>query len=129
MGCQVTAHMNEGTVEKVEGNACARGATYAASECSNPTRMLTTTIQLEGGMLPVAPIRSAQLIPMDMLLACMDVINRTVCTAPIRMGDVVIQNILGSGVDMIATRTINARAEVESRKAVCNGSFRSGHRG
>ena len=65
--------------------------------------MLTTTVKVEGGKSYVVPVKSANPIPKGMMFECMEVINKASIKAPVNIGDVVIENILGTGVDIIAT--------------------------
>ena len=89
-------------VVKVTDNNCPRGAEYAKKELLNPTRILTTTVAVKDGTLPVVPVKSAGEVPKNMLMQCMEVIRRAVCTAPVKRGDILVYDILGTGVNIIA---------------------------
>ena len=104
MGCnmEVILDREKGIVEKVLDNGCPRGAKYAEKELLNPTRTLTTTIKVLQGNLAVVPVKSQDELPKDRLLQFMEVIRRAEVKAPIKVGDVLIKDILGSGVDIIA---------------------------
>ncbi len=104
LGCPITVTLDDnGAVIDVKGNTCKRGEAYAHTECTNPTRMLTTTVKVEGGNAYVVPVKSANPIPKGMMMECMEVINKASIKAPVNIGDVVIENILGTGVDIVAT--------------------------
>ncbi len=104
LGCPITVTIDDnGNVTDVTGNTCKRGDTYAHTEVTNPTRMLTTTVRVEGGKSYVVPVKSANPIPKEMMFECMEVVNKATIKAPVKIGDVVIENILGTGVDIIAT--------------------------
>lgn len=104
LGCPITVTFDEnGNVSSVTGNTCKRGDAYARTEVINPTRMLTTTVKVEGGKSYVVPVKSADPIPKSMMMDCMKEINKATVKAPVNIGDVVIKNILGTGVDIIAT--------------------------
>ncbi len=104
LGCPITVSFDEnGNVAEVAGNTCKRGDAYARTEITNPTRMLTTTVRVEGGKAYVVPVKSASPIPKGMLMDCMAVVNSASIKAPVNIGDVVIKNILGTGVDIVAT--------------------------
>jgi len=77
---------------------------YGWNESTNPVRMLTTTIQIDGGKLPVVPVKSNKPLPKDLLFECMNVIRKVQLKAPVRAGEVVIKNILNTGVDIVTTR-------------------------
>ena len=108
MGCNLDITFDDATstVLKVTDNGCPRGPKYAAKELTNPTRTLTSTIKVTAGTLPVVPVKSAAELPRDSLLQFMEVIRRATAPAPIRIGDVLIPDILGSGVDIIATADV-----------------------
>lgn len=107
IGCMLTVELNDNNeVLSVTGNTCKRGEQYAKDECTNPVRMLTTTIKVSGGSLPVVPVKTSQPIPKGMMFECMKVINNEVVDAPVRMGDVLICNICDTGVDIVATNEV-----------------------
>ncbi len=104
LGCPITVSIDDsGSVTEVVGNTCKRGDTYAHTEVTNPTRMLTTTVRVEDGKSYVVPVKSANPIPKGMMFDCMEVINKATVKPPVNIGDVVIKNILDTGVDIIAT--------------------------
>ena len=106
MGCTMEVELEEGKVISVKDNGCRRGAEYAAKELQNPTRTLTTTIAVEGGDLPVVPVKSAGEVPKKMLLQSMEVVRRARCKAPVKRGDILIHDILGTGVNIVACADI-----------------------
>lgn len=107
LGCPITVELSDsGEVLKVTGNTCKRGEKYAISECTNPVRMLTSTMKVNGGSLPVIPVKTSAPIPKDMMFECMNVINNEVVDAPIKMGDVLISNVCDTGVDIVATNEV-----------------------
>ena len=62
-GCHLKATIEDGKVKEVEGNTCRKGEKYAEEECINPTRILTTTVKVKNGVLPVASVRSEYALP------------------------------------------------------------------
>lgn len=100
-GCTIRAELNDGEIAALSGYRCKRGETYARNELTDPRRTLTTTMRVCGGGL--VSIKSAQPLPKDKLLPCMAVINAAQAQRPIKIGDVLIANILDTGVDIIAT--------------------------
>ena len=106
MGCtmEVTTQ-GEGSscqVLKICDNGCKRGPEYVKKELLNPTRTLTTTISVENGNLNVVPVKTAGEVPKKMLLQCMEVIRRTKVKAPVKTGDILIYDILGTGINVIS---------------------------
>ena len=104
IGCAVTVTLDDNNeVVSVTGNTCKRGDSYARQECTHPERMLTSTVRVTGSRLPVVPVKSAKPVPKELLLDCMQEINRVTVQAPVHIGDVVLANILNTGVDIVAT--------------------------
>lgn len=105
-GCRLTVTEENG-VYTVSGNTCKRGEAYAIKEVTAPRRVITSTAALEGGRLPRIPVKTKGDIPKELIFACMEEINRISVTAPVKMGDVVLSNVLDTGVDIIAARTMD----------------------
>jgi len=104
MGCEMTVTIEDGKVTNVTGNTCPRGPKYAADEVTAPKRMLTTTVAVEGGLLPLLPVVSSTVLPKERVLDCAAYLRGVKVQAPIKAGDVVVKDILGLGVDVIASR-------------------------
>ncbi len=104
MGCAITVELDDnGQVVSVTGNTCPRGDKYARQECTHPERMVTSSVRVEGGRLPVVPVKTSQPIAKELIFDCMKEINQVVLKAPVKIGDVVIHDVLGTGVDILAT--------------------------
>lgn len=93
-------------VHSVIGNSCPRGDTFARQELTCPMRVLTTTIAISGGDETLLPVRTAEAIPLALHAQAMDLIRGLVVNAPIRMGDVVLENLLGTSINLIASMDI-----------------------
>lgn len=111
MGCSMEVEVETNAsgqkkVLSVKDNGCKRGEQYAAKELQNPTRTLTTTIKVEGGEFPLVPVKTAGEVPKASLLQCMEVVRRASCKAPVKRGDVLIYDLLGTGVNVIACADI-----------------------
>lgn len=102
-GCRITVEGEGETVTSVTGNSCRRGFAYASAEFAHPVRILTTTVRLAGRTDTLLPVRSSRPVPKEKLLACMEVIRQAEASAPVRQHDVIIENILGTGADIIAS--------------------------
>lgn len=104
-GCTMTV-TGEGADMKVTGHKCPRGERFAIAEKTNPTRTICTTVKTVFPDVPVLPVRVSAEIPKNRIFDVMDMINQAVVTEPVGCGDVIIPNILGLGVDIIATSNI-----------------------
>lgn len=107
MGCAVAVEMDEsGQITNITGNTCKRGDIYARKEVTNPTRMVTSTVKVAGGSSPVVSVKTENDIPKEKIFACMKVLKGVSIQAPVHIGDVVIENIAGTGVNIVATKEI-----------------------
>ena len=103
LGCSITVEYDGTEVYSVTGNTCKRGDAYARTEVVNPTRSLTTSVKVNGGIHPVVPVKSSCAVPKTLLFNCMKEINSVSVDAPVKLGQVIIKNILGTGADIVAT--------------------------
>ena len=89
-----------------KGNICKRGLNYAVAERTDPRRMVTSSILVEGGDMPLVSIKTAEAIPKDKIDEALDAIQNTTVKAPVKIGDALIKNVAGTGVDIVATRNV-----------------------
>lgn len=94
-------------VRSVTGNSCLRGDTFAHQELTCPMRVLTTTVAVSGGDEALLPVRTANAIPLELHAKAMDLIRSLVVDAPVRMGDVVLDDLLDTGINLIASMNID----------------------
>lgn len=106
MGCQLQVTLKNGQVEKVEGNTCKRGAEYGKKEVINPTRIVTTTVRVHGGSLPVVSVKTAADIPKGAVMDCIRQLKKVVVEAPVHIGDIVLEEVAGTKITVIATKNI-----------------------
>ena len=93
------------TVVSVSGNSCKRGEIYAKQECTAPTRMVTAAVPLQNRKTPVSA-KTRTPIPKEKIFDCMAALGNLQLNAPVHMGDVICPDVCGTGVDVIATRTV-----------------------
>ncbi len=105
MGCRMTMTLDGGAVVSVTGNTCKRGDTYARQEVTAPVRMVTAVVPVRGSAMPVS-VKTRTPIPKKDIPACMAALRGLSLTAPIRAGDTVLPDVCGSGVDVIATKSV-----------------------
>ena len=106
MGCPLTVTLDGGAVVTVQGNTCPRGREFAISEMTAPKRTICSTVRTAFPDAPVLPVRVSADIPKDRIFDVMDAIRAVTVTERIGRGDVVIPNVLGLGVDVIATSSL-----------------------
>lgn len=107
LGCMLTATLDEsGAVTEVSGNTCPRGVEYAKKELLDPTRMVTSTVAVEGGNLPRVSVKTENDIPKGKIFDCMEVIRGIKVAAPVHIGDVLDEDLAGTGVRLVATGNV-----------------------
>ena len=112
LGCALRVEV-KGEEIAVSGNTCPRGEKYAKAEVTNPVRMVASTVALSGGSIARVPVKTAREVPKARVLDCMAAIRRAKAVAPVRAGDVLIRDCAGTGVDVIATRSIPAAGSLQ----------------
>lgn len=101
-GCALTVTLDEsGKPTSVSGNACGRGVVYAEKECTHPERTVTSTARTSCGR--VVPVKTSATVPKETVFAVMEEINKAVAHCPVKVGDVIIENVAETGVSVIAT--------------------------
>jgi CxxC motif-containing protein len=109
VGCEITLTADDGAIVEVVGGECKLGVEYAKKEFTNPERILTTTVRVEGGVLPVLPVRTEKPIPKKLIKDCLRKLAEVVVKAPIKCGQVIYANIMDTGVNVIASRELPAK--------------------
>lgn len=103
-GCHLK--VDEANDYAVTGNACPNGAAYGKEELTHPTRIITSTVRAEGGLHPRCSVKTASAVPKELMFDVMAELDKVVLQAPVHVGDVVIANVCGTGVDVLATRSL-----------------------
>lgn len=107
MGCLLTVTIAQETpkpVIGVTGYTCPKGKAYAEKEVTNPTRIVTSTVRVEGSDRKLISVKTKEDIPKEKIFACMREINGILAKAPVQMGDVLLENVAGTGVAVVATK-------------------------
>ena len=102
-GCHLKVDVE---ANKVTGNGCPRGIEYGINEVTNPVRVITSTVKVNNGELAVVPVKTNKPIPKELNFKCIEEINKVSVNAPVRIGDVVIESVLDTGVDVVVTRNV-----------------------
>lgn len=106
MGCMVKVTMQGDEILSVTGNTCKRGDIYARKEVTNPTRIVTSTVLVENGSLPVVSVKTQNDIPKGKIMECIKALKGIKVLAPVHIGDVILKNAADTGVDIIATKNV-----------------------
>ncbi len=103
LGCTLTA-VPDGEGFAISGYTCKRGLEYAQKELTCPARTVTSTVRVSGGKVKVTSVRTASDVPKDAIFRVMERINGLVVPAPVKIGDVLCEDIAGTGVALVATK-------------------------
>lgn len=106
IGCQLQAKLEGNEVVEVTGNTCKKGVEYAAKECTNPTRIVTSSVCVKDGEVEMVAVKTDSDIPKEKIFDCIKELKDVVVSAPVNIGDIIIENVLGTGVNIVATRKI-----------------------
>ena len=98
MGCPIVVEMEDGKVLSVTGNTCPRGESYARKEVTNPTRIVTTTVRVDGGKVPMINVKTERDIPKNKIFECI--------AAPVHIGDIILENVADTGVNIVAAGNV-----------------------
>lgn len=108
LGCELEVELDgeSGEVIEIKGSKCSKGKEYAIREATDPRRILMTIVKLRGGHLPVVSVKTAEPIPKDMMLGAVRAISEILVEAPVEVGDIIVRDLLGTGVSVVATNRV-----------------------
>ncbi len=106
LGCNVTVELDGTEIKNITGNTCPRGADYVTKELTDPRRIVTSLVRVTDGELPVVSVKTASDIPKDKIRDCIRALKDVELPAPVQVGDVVLENVCGTGINVVATKTI-----------------------
>lgn len=109
LGCAVTVELDNGEIIRVTGNTCKRGDDYARKEVIHPMRVVTSTVRVTGGKLPVVSVKTGQDIPKEKIMDVMNSLADISVPAPVHIGDIILENVAQTGVNMIATKDVGIK--------------------
>ena len=109
LGCSISVSLSDnGKVSEITGNTCKKGEEYARKEVTNPSRVVTSIVKINNGDVNMVSVKTAEDIPKGKIFDCMEALKKVTVTAPVQIGEVIIKNVCGTGVDVIATKKVNA---------------------
>ena len=106
LGCAITVTMDGGNVVSITGNTCKRGDVYARKEVTNPTRIVTSTVRVSGGSIDMVSVKTKEDIPKGKIFECEKALKGIEVPAPVHIGDVILENVADTGVDIVATKNV-----------------------
>jgi CxxC motif-containing protein len=109
MGCALEVTHEGETIVEVAGNVCKRGLAYAQAELTDPRRMVASTVRVRGGVHPLVPVYTAQPFPKPLIFDLLAELRQVELNAPVRIGQVVLANALGTEVSVLVSRDLPAK--------------------
>ena len=109
IGCQRGCTLKiecDGDGWSVTGNTCPRGDAYARREVTAPTRIVTTTVRVTGGTLPAVSCKTRSDIPKEKIFDVVRALKSVVVPAPVHIGQILLPDAAGTGVDVVATKDV-----------------------
>ncbi|MDX9864400.1 MAG: DUF1667 domain-containing protein [Anaerolineaceae bacterium] len=103
-GCTLGVTIDGNTVVKVTGASCKRGLDYAHQEITDPRRMVASTVKVKNGVHPLVPVYTAAPVPKPLIFDILAEIRKIELQAPVKTEQVVIKNVLNTGINIIASR-------------------------
>ena len=108
MGCQLTVTIKDEDNITVSGNTCKRGEIYGIKEVTNPTRIVTSSVEIDNAEIARVSVKTANDIPKGKIFDIMKEIRQIKVSAPVKIGDVVISNVADTGVDIVITKNVKS---------------------
>lgn len=108
LGCAVTVELDNGEIINVTGNTCRRGDDYARKEVAHPMRVVTSTVCVTGGDIPMVSVKTEQDIPKEKMMDIMKSLADIHVSAPVHIGDIILENAAQTGVNIVATKEVAA---------------------
>lgn len=102
-GCKLTVEMNGKDVVSVTGNTCKNGDIYARKEVTNPTRIVTSIVRVNGSNNKMVSCKTETDIPKEKIMDCARALKNVVVDAPVKIGDILVKDVCGTGVNIVAT--------------------------
>jgi CxxC motif-containing protein len=105
LGCRLTVDEKNGKYQ-VEGNTCKRGEKYGIEEMTNPKRVVTTTVKLKDAYVGLLPVKTQEVVPKALMMDIMRELDKIIVTPPVQVGDIIVENILNTHVNVVSTKAI-----------------------
>lgn len=109
VGCEITVELEGERVVSVAGNRCPRGEAYAREEAVEPRRVLATSVKVLGGELPLVSVKTDRPVPKRLIPKIMELVRSLSISAPVEVGQVLAEDVLGTGANLVATRAVAQR--------------------
>jgi CxxC motif-containing protein len=107
LGCLVHVQMEHGEILSVTGNTCKRGDAYARKEVTAPTRIVTSSVVVKNRHACVVPVKTSQDVPKNKIFTCINELKNITVNAPVKIGDIILENVANTNISIVATKNID----------------------
>lgn len=111
LGCQVQVQIDGEEIQSISGYTCPKGEAYARREVTAPTRTVTTTVRVSGGVTGMVSVKTKEEIPKHKIFDCIEALKNVTVEAPVHIGEVILDDVAGTGVAIIATKEVLKRSK------------------
>jgi len=108
IGCDIEATVEQNRIVAITGNSCPKGVDYVSQELANPLRNIATSVLIQNGDLPLVSVRLDRPIPKAKIFPAMTEIKQLCVTAPVQIGQILLQNVAGTGANLLVTKPVRA---------------------
>ena len=106
LSCSIKIKSSKKKIISMKGFKCEKGREYVNKEFYFPKRTLTTTVLVKNGYIPLVSVRSDKELPKYLIFKAMEILKKKKVTAPVKIGQIVVKNILGSGINIVTTKNV-----------------------
>ncbi|RDU24307.1 DUF1667 domain-containing protein [Anaerosacchariphilus polymeriproducens] len=106
LGCEIEVKLKEKQIISIIGNTCKRGELYVREEVTNPSRIVTSTVKVENGKIPMVSVKTQNTVPKGKIFECIKELKTISIKAPVKIGDIIIENSANTGISIIATKNV-----------------------
>jgi CxxC motif-containing protein len=107
IGCEIKVTIENDNIVSIDGNKCPNGEKYAKEEVVHPKRLVFTVLKCKNGNMPTVAVKTSKPVSKFLIPSVMKYLSNVEVSAPLNVGDVIVQNILDSGADVVVTRSVN----------------------
>ncbi|HHW54498.1 MAG: DUF1667 domain-containing protein [bacterium] len=111
VGCTLEVTVEDGKLVEVTGYECKRGVAYAEQEAVAPKRTLATTVRVKNGIHPLVPVKTDIPVPKEKMREITELLAQVEVEAPVKIGSIIVADVLGTGANVVATRNLPARED------------------
>jgi len=109
MGCPLTVELEDGKIVSISGFTCKRGQDYAQKEITNPRRTVTSIIPVVHGEIDMVSVKTKTDIPKSLVMECMHALKNIKVEAPVTIGQIILDDVCGTGISVVATKTVRRK--------------------